>query len=46
MNKALGVLKERGRIDEDPAIVASFAERQRLVNKDFYDELERRYSAQ
>jgi len=44
MNKALGVLKERGRIDEDPAIVASFAERQRLVNKDFYDELERRYS--
>ena len=24
--------------------VASFAERQRLVNKDFYDELERRYS--
>ncbi|MDB5782093.1 isocitrate lyase/PEP mutase family protein [Caballeronia mineralivorans] len=44
MNKALGVLKQRGRIDEDPAIVASFAERQRLVNKDFYDELERRYS--
>src|ERR1700686_4865756 len=46
MNKALGVLRERGRIDEAPAIVASFAERQRLVNKDFYDELERRYSAQ
>jgi 2-methylisocitrate lyase-like PEP mutase family enzyme len=44
MNKALGFLKQRGRIDEDPAIVASFAERQRLVNKDFYDELERRYS--
>ena len=44
MNKALGVLKQRGRIDEDPAIVASFAERQWLVNKDFYDELERRYS--
>jgi 2-methylisocitrate lyase-like PEP mutase family enzyme len=44
MNKALGVLRQRGRIDEDPAIVASFAERQRLVNKDFYDELERRYS--
>jgi 2-methylisocitrate lyase-like PEP mutase family enzyme len=46
MNKALGVLKERGRIDEDPAIVASFAERQRLVNKDFYDELERRYTVE
>ena len=46
MNKALGVLKERGRIDEDPEIVASFAERQRLVNKDFYDELERRYSVE
>src|SRR5260370_173714 len=46
MNKALGVLRERGRIDEDPAIVASFAERQRLVNKDFYDELERRYTVE
>jgi 2-methylisocitrate lyase-like PEP mutase family enzyme len=46
MNKALGVLRERGRIDEDPEIVASFAERQRLVDKDFYDELERRYTVE
>jgi hypothetical protein len=40
------VLRERGRIDEDPEIVASFAERQRLVDKDFYDELERRYTVE
>jgi hypothetical protein len=31
-------------MDEDGAIVASFAERQRLVRKSQYDELERRYA--
>jgi hypothetical protein len=31
-------------MDEDGAIVASFAERQRLVQKSYYDELERRYA--
>jgi hypothetical protein len=31
-------------MDEDGTIVASFAERQRLVRKSHYDELERRYA--
>ena len=44
MQQALGVLKAQGRIDEDPALVVSFAERQRLVNKPFYDALERQYT--
>ena len=44
MQKALTVLRDTRRIDEDPALVASFAERQRLVNKPFYDGLERRYA--
>jgi 2-methylisocitrate lyase-like PEP mutase family enzyme len=44
MQNALGTLIRHGRIDEDGAIVASFAERQRLVRKDHYDELERRYA--
>ncbi len=44
MQKALGVLKTQRRIDEDPALVAPFAERQRLVGKPGWDELEKRYS--
>ena len=44
MQKALGVLKAQRRIDEDPALVAPFAERQRLVGKPGWDELEKRYS--
>jgi hypothetical protein len=32
-----------GVLDEDPAIVAPFGERQRLVNKPIYDELDARY---
>ena len=42
MQNALGALVRVGRMDEDAAIVASFAERQRLVRKSYYDELERR----
>ena len=34
MQKALKVLRDHQRIDEDPALVAPFAERQRLVRKD------------
>jgi 2-methylisocitrate lyase-like PEP mutase family enzyme len=45
MQTALSMLKEGGRLDEDPNIVAPFAERQRLVNKPFYDELDRKYAA-
>ncbi|QPF75019.1 oxaloacetate decarboxylase [Roseateles sp. DAIF2] len=43
MQKALGTLREQGRLAEDPALVAPFAERQRLVGKPGWDELERRY---
>ena len=43
MQKALTVLRDTRRLDEDPALVTPFAERQRLVNKPFYDELERHY---
>ena len=44
MQKALGVLKSQRRIDEDPNLVVPFAERQRLVGKPAWDELERRYT--
>jgi 2-methylisocitrate lyase-like PEP mutase family enzyme len=41
---ALTQLRARGRLDEDSALVASFAERQRLVQKDLFDQLDARYS--
>lgn len=44
MQRALTVLRDSHRIDEDPALVASFKERQRLVGKPLLDVLERRYS--
>lgn len=44
MQKALTVLRDSRRIDEDPALVVPFAERQRLVNKPLYDALERQYT--
>ncbi|MGH8813017.1 MAG: isocitrate lyase/PEP mutase family protein [Advenella sp.] len=44
MQRALGTLEQDGRLDEDPDLVAPFKERQRLVNKPLYDELERRYA--
>jgi len=44
MQRALGVLRETGRVDEDPSLVASFQERQRLVGKDEWDVLEKRYT--
>jgi 2-methylisocitrate lyase-like PEP mutase family enzyme len=44
MQRALTVLRDTKRLDEDPALVASFAERQRLVGKPAWDELERRYT--
>ncbi|QGZ64896.1 isocitrate lyase/PEP mutase family protein [Paraburkholderia acidisoli] len=45
MQRALGQLSANGRLDEDANIVAPFAERQRLVNKPFYDQLDRDYAA-
>ncbi len=45
MQRALTVLRDTHRIDEDPALVAPFAERQRLVKKPEWDELEKTYGA-
>jgi 2-methylisocitrate lyase-like PEP mutase family enzyme len=45
MQKALTVLRETRRIDEDPALVVPFAERQRLVRKPELDALEKRYAS-
>lgn len=44
MQKALAVLRDTRRIDEDPALVTPFAERQRLVGKPEWDALEKRYT--
>ena len=43
MQKALTVLRETHRIDEDQALVVRFSERQRLVGKPAWDALEKRY---
>lgn len=43
MQTALRHLKREGVLDEDGP-VASFSERQRLVNKPFFDDLEKRYA--
>lgn len=43
MQKCLTLLGDDHQVQEDPAIVAPFAERQRLVNKTFWDELEQKY---
>jgi 2-methylisocitrate lyase-like PEP mutase family enzyme len=44
MQTALKELKSSGRVDETSSTIASFSERQRLVQKPLFDELERRYS--
>ena len=44
MQSALKQLKTDGRLDEVDALVASFAERQRLVKKPIFDQLENKYS--
>lgn len=43
MQRVLHQLQATRRVDEDPALVAPFAERQRLVGKPAWDELDRRY---
>jgi 2-methylisocitrate lyase-like PEP mutase family enzyme len=43
MQQALAHLKNNGRVDETNARVASFSERQRLVKKPLFDELENKY---
>jgi hypothetical protein len=44
MHKVLTVLRESRRIDEDPALLTPFAERQRLFGKAQWDALEARYA--
>lgn len=44
MQRVLRELKEQGTIGDVAGLIAPFAERQRLVNKPYYDELERRYA--
>jgi 2-methylisocitrate lyase-like PEP mutase family enzyme len=44
MQKALTVLRDTRRVDEDPNLVAPFAERQRLVGKPEWDALEKKYT--
>lgn len=44
MQKALSILKDHGTLSEEDRLVISFGERQRLVHKDMFDELERRYA--
>ena len=43
MQKVLTQLRDAREVREDPALVAPFAERQRLVNKPFWDALEKKY---
>jgi 2-methylisocitrate lyase-like PEP mutase family enzyme len=44
MQAALKYLKANGQMDEASGMVASFTERQRLVKKPLFDELDRKYS--
>jgi len=44
MQTALKQLKATGRVDGASSAIASFTERQRLVKKPFFDELDRKYS--
>jgi 2-methylisocitrate lyase-like PEP mutase family enzyme len=44
MQGALSELKARGSLDESSGKIASFAERQRLVQKPLFDQLEQKYS--
>jgi hypothetical protein len=41
----LNLLLVDGKLDENPELVVPFAERQRLVNKPFYDRLDSQYAA-
>jgi 2-methylisocitrate lyase-like PEP mutase family enzyme len=44
MQAALKQLKSAGRIDAASEMIASFVERQRLVKKPVFDELDKKYS--
>jgi 2-methylisocitrate lyase-like PEP mutase family enzyme len=44
MTNALTQLQETGRLDEDSGLVSPFKVRQKLVQKDFFDELDTKYA--
>jgi len=44
MTNALSHLKQYGELKEDPVLVATFAERQSCVNKEYFDSLEKKFS--
>jgi 2-methylisocitrate lyase-like PEP mutase family enzyme len=44
MQRALGELQAQGILQEDPSLVIPFKERQRLVDKPRFDEMEKRYA--
>jgi 2-methylisocitrate lyase-like PEP mutase family enzyme len=46
MSQALSQLQRDGLLPEDPALVATFAERQAAVRKPFYDAMEQRYAGE
>lgn len=45
MQRALTILRDEHHLNEDPALVAPFKERQRLVDKELFDALENRYKS-
>jgi len=45
MQKAFAALGATGMLEENPDLVVPFQERQRLVNKPLYDQLEKQYAA-
>jgi len=45
MHLALGALKKNGQVGDTTALAVDFSERQRLVGKDAFDALERKYKA-
>jgi 2-methylisocitrate lyase-like PEP mutase family enzyme len=45
MQRALGSLRDNGKLDEDPTLVVPFSERQRLVDKPLFDRLDKQYAA-
>ncbi len=46
MQAALGELKTRGSLDESSGKIVTFTERQKLVQKPFFDQLEKKYSTE
>jgi len=43
MQQALGVLRRQGQVGDATALAVDFSERQRLVGKDAFDVMEKKY---